>query len=53
MFVVCVADVNLIQGHVPYMMQFIELVASDGTLTDTVLSACCGLLGYACVMYSE
>lgn len=46
-------DVSLIQGHVAYMMQFIEMVSADGSQTDTVLSACCGLLGDLCTTFGS
>jgi importin subunit beta-1 len=38
-------ELALIQPHVPYMVQFITVVAQDSEHTDAGISACAGLIG--------
>ena len=42
---VCVAEVSLVQAHVPHIMQFIESIALDEEHSDAVVGASCGLIG--------
>ena len=39
------ADVNLVQPHIPHMIQFIEHIAMDDDHSDGVIAASCGLIG--------
>ena len=45
LYVMFPADVNLLQSHVPHMIQFIEHIASDEDASDGVVAASCGLIG--------
>jgi len=44
-------DVNLLQSHVPHMIQFIEHIASDEDASDGVVAASCGLIGDLCTAF--
>ncbi|XP_054155376.1 importin subunit beta-1-like [Oppia nitens] len=46
-------EVQLILPHVPYMAQFVTLVASDAEITDTLISSCSGLIGDLCVAFGN
>ena len=39
------AEVNVLEQHVPHMLQFIEHIALDPDQNDGVIGACCGLIG--------
>lgn len=38
-------DVNLLEPHVAYMVQFITMVAQDSEQSDNNISSCSGLVG--------
>ena len=38
-------QLTLVQQHVPYIMQFITVVAQDDEKTDAVIAAAAGLIG--------
>lgn len=40
------AELAVIQPHVPYIVQFITVVAQDPEHSDGCISACAGLIGY-------
>jgi len=45
------ADVNLVQPHVPHIMQFIEVISQDEEHSDSVVGASCGLIGDLCTAF--
>lgn len=39
-------DIQLIEPHVPFIVQFITVVALDADKADSNVAACAGLVGY-------
>ena len=44
-------EINLIQIHVPYIVQFLISIASDPDITDALIAACSGLIGDLCTAF--
>jgi importin subunit beta-1 len=38
-------DVNIMEPHIPFIIQFIILIATDTTKNEENISACSGLVG--------
>lgn len=41
------ADVNLLEPHLPFLVQFIVKIAEDADKSDGVIASCSGLVGLA------
>lgn len=46
-------DVQLVQPHVPYVVQFITHIAQDPDHSDTNIAACAGLIGDLCSAFGS
>ena len=42
------ADIKIVEPHVVNMLKFIEIIAQDPDRTDSLVGACCGLIGDLC-----
>ncbi|XP_065052076.1 importin subunit beta-1-like [Rhopilema esculentum] len=46
-------EVKIVEPHVGNVMKFIEIIAQDPDRTDSLIGACCGLIGDLCSVFGS
>ena len=44
---------KIVEPHVGNVMKFIEIIAQDPDRTDSLIGACCGLIGDLCSVFGS